>query len=95
MNRRAFLVTSAAFAATPLWASTPYTPGLVTQALADGDTVFLDYKASWCGTCRAQDPCPAQDNRHRAARDRPRPHRHLGRRAPKRTARGLVRCRVM
>ena len=55
MNRRAFLATTAAFAATPLWAATPYTPGLVNQALANGETVFLDYKASWCGTCRAQE----------------------------------------
>lgn len=32
-----------------------YTPGLVTERLAAGDTVFLDFKADWCTTCRAQE----------------------------------------
>ena len=54
MNRRAFLATTAAFAATPVFAVTQYTPGLVAQELAAGKTVFLDFSASWCSTCRAQ-----------------------------------------
>lgn len=32
-----------------------YTPGLVEEALADGQTVFVDYSASWCGTCARQE----------------------------------------
>ena len=32
-----------------------YTEGLVQKHLAAGDTVFLDFKASWCSTCAAQD----------------------------------------
>lgn len=31
-----------------------YKPGMVKEALADGKTVFIDYYATWCGTCRAQ-----------------------------------------
>lgn len=56
MKRRTFLLTTAAFAATsPAFAATPYTPGLVEQALAAGKTVFLDFTATWCSTCAAQD----------------------------------------
>lgn len=32
-----------------------YTPGVVNDALAAGQTVFLDFKASWCTTCAAQE----------------------------------------
>lgn len=31
-----------------------YTPGLVQKHLDAGDTVFLDFTASWCTTCAAQ-----------------------------------------
>ncbi len=56
MNRRDFLLTSAAtLAAVPAFAATDYTPGLVAERLAAGDTVFLDFTASWCSTCRAQE----------------------------------------
>ena len=56
MNRRDFLLTSAAtLAAVPAFAATDYTPGLVDQELAAGKTVFLDFKASWCSTCAAQE----------------------------------------
>ncbi len=54
MKRRDFLVTAAAFAATPALAVTHYTPGLVSRALQNGETVFVDFYASWCSTCRAQ-----------------------------------------
>jgi thioredoxin 1 len=56
MNRRDFLLTSAAaLTATPALAATDYAPGLVDQELAAGKTVFLDFKASWCSTCAAQE----------------------------------------
>jgi len=54
MNRRAFLLSTAALAATPALAAMDYTPGLVEQELAAGKTVFLDFTASWCSTCAAQ-----------------------------------------
>ncbi|MBY6162271.1 thioredoxin family protein [Mameliella alba] len=60
MDRRTFLALSAgaATAALPLAATAAplaYTPGLVTKHLNKGDTVFLDFKASWCTTCAAQE----------------------------------------
>lgn len=62
MNRRDFMLLSASVSLLP--ALTPvaahaalldYTPGLVEERLAAGDTVFLDFKASWCSTCAAQE----------------------------------------
>lgn len=58
MNRRTFLSLTAAALASPaaLHAATrDYTPGLVQTALAEGKTVFLDFKASWCTTCARQE----------------------------------------
>ncbi|RMD89459.1 MAG: thioredoxin [Alphaproteobacteria bacterium] len=56
MHRRLFLAAAAALAlATPAPAAEDYTPGLVKKALAEGKTVFLDFKASWCTTCAAQE----------------------------------------
>lgn len=63
MNRRHFLLSSLAaglgatflsshsFAATTL----DYAPGLIEKHLAAGKTVFVDYAASWCGTCARQE----------------------------------------
>ena len=31
-----------------------YKPGLIKAALAKGETVFVEYYAPWCPTCRAQ-----------------------------------------
>ena len=62
MNRRDFMLLTASVSLLP--ALTPvvahaalldYTPGLVEERLAAGDTVFLDFKASWCSTCAAQE----------------------------------------
>ncbi len=56
LNRRDFILSAAALvAAGPALALTEYTPGLVQKELAEGKTVFLDFKASWCTTCAAQE----------------------------------------
>ncbi|WP_136442856.1 thioredoxin family protein [Pacificoceanicola onchidii] len=58
MNRRDFLILTGAATALPLTASAAsmdYKPGLVSKHLKAGDTVFLDFKASWCSTCAAQE----------------------------------------
>lgn len=51
LGTAALLFTAAAATAEPL----DYTDGLVQKHLAAGDTVFLDFKASWCTTCAAQE----------------------------------------
>lgn len=59
MNRRHFLAAAAAaLIVTPAAAATgmvDYTPGLIAQALNDGKTVFVDYSAVWCSTCKRQE----------------------------------------
>lgn len=57
MKRREFLITAAAsLAAAPaLAAGMDYKPGLVEKELAAGKTVFLDFAADWCTTCRSQE----------------------------------------
>lgn len=57
MNRRTFLMTTAAAALIPALASAAqhYTPGLVDTLLAEGKTVFIDFKTDWCTTCAAQE----------------------------------------
>ncbi|MCF2906130.1 thioredoxin family protein [Octadecabacter sp. CECT 8868] len=58
MKRRDFLVAAGATTLIPFAvqaAGVPYTEGLVQERLAAGETVFLDFKASWCTTCRAQE----------------------------------------
>ncbi|SMX40264.1 thioredoxin family protein [Maliponia aquimaris] len=58
MHRRSFLALTAGAAALPFAgqaAPLDYTPGLVGAHLKKGETVFLDFKASWCSTCAAQE----------------------------------------
>ncbi len=58
MNRRDFMwLTAAVSLALPVAAraaTADYSPDLLAAELAAGKTVFLDFKASWCGTCAAQ-----------------------------------------
>ena len=63
MNRRQLFLTLAATAVTlpmPIWAEgvkapLGYSEGLVEQHIAAGHVVFLDFKATWCSTCKAQE----------------------------------------
>ena len=59
LNRRTFLGTAGAAALMPIMASAKgfvdYTPGIINAALAEGKTVFVDYSATWCGTCKRQE----------------------------------------
>ncbi|MBU2980547.1 thioredoxin family protein [Lentibacter algarum] len=58
MNRRQFCLTGLAALALPnlsFAAQMNYKEGLVEKHLAKGDVVFLDFKASWCTTCAAQE----------------------------------------
>lgn len=59
MNRRDFLASAAALAALMPMAvaaeTVPYTPGVITDALARGETVFVGFSADWCSTCKAQE----------------------------------------
>jgi thiol-disulfide isomerase/thioredoxin len=59
MKRREFIALGAATALVPMAAraseTLDYTPGLVKERLAAGETVFVDFKADWCTTCRAQE----------------------------------------
>ncbi len=59
MNRRDFLIATAAVTLVApfraLAAAVDYSPDLLQAELAAGKTVFLDFKASWCSTCAAQE----------------------------------------
>jgi thioredoxin 1 len=57
MHRRAFLILTASaplIATMAQAATTDYTPELLASELAAGKTVFVDFKASWCPTCKTQ-----------------------------------------
>ena len=57
-TRRQILLGAAALGLLPVaraaQAMIDYTPGLVQERLAAGETVFVDFSATWCSTCRAQ-----------------------------------------
>jgi len=59
MKRRLFLslIASLVFAPNFLLAADTidYEPGLIKKELAAGKTVFVDYAAHWCGTCKRQE----------------------------------------
>jgi thiol-disulfide isomerase/thioredoxin len=58
MKRRDFMLAFGAASLVPLTAQAAgmaYQTGLVQERLAAGETVFLDFKAEWCTTCRAQE----------------------------------------
>ncbi len=59
MNRRTFVATAVAMGVLPAAVTAAdyvtYTPGVIEKALADGKTVFVDYSATWCSTCKRQE----------------------------------------
>lgn len=60
MNRRFFIAATAALVAAPkvLLAAegmTEYAPGLIQEKLSAGETVLVDYSATWCSTCKRQE----------------------------------------
>lgn len=58
MNRRKLMINATALLILPalpvLASSANYTPGLVDRQLAEGKTLFVDFRTSWCVTCAAQ-----------------------------------------
>ncbi len=58
IKRRDFIALTAATALVPFAAAAEvrdYKPGMAAKALKAGKTVFLDFSATWCSTCAAQD----------------------------------------
>lgn len=59
MKRRHFITAAAALTFAPLAAHAAdyvtYKPGVIENALAEGKTVFVDYSATWCSTCKRQE----------------------------------------
>lgn len=58
MNRRDVLILGGAamlLAGRASASNIDYVPGLVTERLAAGETLFVDFFAPWCSTCRTQE----------------------------------------
>lgn len=59
MKRRTFLMSTLALGAFPGISQASgfvsYVPGMIDTALAEGKTVFVDYSATWCSTCKRQE----------------------------------------
>ena len=59
MKRRHILAAALATALSPLAAFAAdfvdYSPGVIETALEEGKTVFVDYSATWCSTCKRQE----------------------------------------
>jgi len=60
VNRRLFIAGAGALLGAPKLliageSTIDYTPGLVEEKLAAGETVLVDYAAKWCGVCARQE----------------------------------------
>jgi thiol-disulfide isomerase/thioredoxin len=59
MKRRHFIAAATVLTFAPFAAYAAdyvtYKPGVIENALADGKTVFVDYSATWCSTCKRQE----------------------------------------
>lgn len=58
MNRRTLILSAAALALAPFSASAEmidYTPGTAEADIASGQSVLVDFAATWCSTCRSQE----------------------------------------
>lgn len=57
MDRRQFVTTLSAFSLLPAMAgaeTVDYVPGLINERLDAGETILIDFFATWCTTCQAQ-----------------------------------------
>jgi len=61
VNRRFFIASAAAALSAPKLllaggaGTVEYTPGLIKEKLAAGETVLVDFAAQWCSTCKRQE----------------------------------------
>ncbi len=58
MNRRTLILAAAAMAISPVLTQAQtidYAPGAAESQIAAGETVFIDFAADWCSTCRSQE----------------------------------------
>lgn len=59
MKKRTFLAATVSLCLAPLSAFSAdfvdYKPGVIEAELEAGKTVFVDYSATWCGTCKRQE----------------------------------------